>query len=44
MLSSFCSLAAFPSFWLLKDSPDEVGDQGEEHDQESGNPDQESGG
>lgn len=28
----------------LEDSPDKVGDQGEEHNQESGNPDQESGG
>jgi hypothetical protein len=28
----------------LEDSPDEVGNQGEHHDQESGNPDEESGG
>ena len=31
-------------FPLLENSPDEVGNQGEQHDQESGNPDEESGG
>jgi hypothetical protein len=33
-----------PAWSLLKHSPHEVGDQSEEHDQESRNPDQESGG
>jgi hypothetical protein len=33
-----------PAWSLLKHSPHEVGNQSEEHDQESRNPDQESGG